>query len=124
MGLAKRHDREECDTLGLKAPIASSTDRSDGLWLPAVKSLKVGRYSKKSWRMNRAETVSPPVSCLMRDSAQRRPSSVSVAVTMRSAVERAKDSESTRRARVCFNPARPQPPAVVSASAKSAHVLR
>jgi len=36
---------------------------------------------EKSCLMNRAATVSPPVSCLMRLSAQRHPSSVSVVVT-------------------------------------------
>ena len=46
--------------------MASSTDRSDGLWLPAMISLNAGRYSKKSCRMKRAATVSPPVSCLIR----------------------------------------------------------
>jgi hypothetical protein len=42
----------------------------------------------------------------------------------RSAVERGEGSGSTRRARVSFNPARRQPPAAVSASCESAHVLR
>jgi hypothetical protein len=63
--------------------IASSTERSPGLWLSAITNLKAGVYSKKSARMNRADILSPPVRALMRDSAQRLPSSVSIAVTNR-----------------------------------------
>lgn len=38
---------------------------------------------RESCLMNRADTMSPPVSCLILDSAQRRPSSVSAALTRR-----------------------------------------
>ena len=44
--------------------MASSTLRIDGLWLPAMTNLNCGMYSKKSWRMKRAETLSPPVMAL------------------------------------------------------------
>ena len=53
--------------------MASSTLPSRGLWLPAMNSLKVGVKSKKSWRMNRAVSLSPPVRVLSLVSSQRRP---------------------------------------------------
>src|SRR5450755_29578 len=46
-------------------------------------SLNSGTNSKKSHRMNRAAILSPPVRDLIFDSAQRDPSSVSIAVTNR-----------------------------------------
>ena len=63
--------------------IASSTLRIDGLWLPAITNLNCGTYSKKSWRMKRADTLSPPVMALTLDSFQRRPCSVSMDDTKR-----------------------------------------
>ena len=62
----------------------SFVDRSQArLVVAGDNQLEGGPNSKKSCRMNRAETMSPPVNCLIRDSAHRRPSSVSVAVTRR-----------------------------------------
>ena len=63
--------------------IASSTLRIEGLWLPATSSLNCGKKSKKSWRMKRADTLSPPVMVLIFDSFQRRPCSVSIDATKR-----------------------------------------
>jgi hypothetical protein len=57
--------------------IASSVDFSLGLLLPAMMILNCGTYSKKSPRMNRADTSSPPVIVLILFSSQVRPRSVS-----------------------------------------------
>jgi hypothetical protein len=62
---------------------ASFTERKLGLWLPLIISLSWGTKLKRPCRMKRALTRSPPVSILMRLSAQRLPSSVSFAVTKR-----------------------------------------
>ena len=51
------------------------------MWLPAISNLNCGVNSKKSIRINRAAILSPPVSAFILLSAQRRPSSVSTAVT-------------------------------------------
>ena len=50
--------------------MASSTLPMRGLWLPAMNSLKVGTKSKKSCRMNRAVSLSPPVRALILISSQ------------------------------------------------------
>lgn len=43
-----------------RARIAASTDFSDGLWLPAIASLKYGVNVNGSWRMKFAVIGSPP----------------------------------------------------------------
>ena len=63
--------------------MALSTLPIRGLWLPAMNSLNVGVKSKKSCRMNRAVSLTPPVRALSLVSSQRRPRWVSCVTTSR-----------------------------------------
>ena len=65
--------------------MASSTLRKSGVVVPGNNKLERWRIFEKVLPHEPADTVSPPVKVLIRLSAHRRPSSVSVAVTRRAA---------------------------------------
>ena len=76
--------------------IASSTPRSEGLLLPITISLNCGSKSKKSWRMNRPWSRSPPESDLILLSAQVRPASTSLPTTSRAPSNQARSRADAR----------------------------
>lgn len=66
------------------SPLHRFVDVADGgLVVADDDGLELRRVLKKSWRMKRAEILSPPVMALTLDSFRRRPCSVSMAVTKR-----------------------------------------